>query len=135
MPTFTHGKNAVLKVADSGAVLRDVSAVISKSHLKRSAETAETSALGSTSKSYIGGLKDATISLDGMADATVSGYLDGILGAATTWEFYPSGTASGNIKYSGAAILTDVETGAEIGGVVSLTGTLQVSGDVTRATV
>lgn len=134
MPTFTHGKNAVLKVADTGATMRDVSSVINKANLKRSAETAETSALGSASKSYIAGLKDATISLDGMADATVSGYLDGILGSTTTWEFYPAGTTAGNVKYTGSAILTSLETGAEIGGVVSLAGELQVTGDVTRGT-
>ena len=135
MPTFTHGKNAVLKVADSGATLRDISSVLNKTGLKRSAETAETSALGASSKSYIAGLKDATISLDGMADTTTSGYLDGILGVVTTWEFYPAGTTAGNVKYSGSGILTSLETGAEVGGVVSVTGELQVTGDVTRATV
>lgn len=133
MPTFSHGKSAVLKVADSGAVLRDISNVVNKTGLKRQAETAETSALGSSSKSYIPGLKDATISLDGMADVTTSGYLDGVLGVTTTWEFYPAGTATGSVKYSGSAILTSLETSAEVGGVVSVSGELQVTGDVTRA--
>lgn len=135
MPTFTHGKNAVFKVADSGATLRDVSTAVNKAALKRQVDTAEVSALGNSSKAYIPGLKDATISLDGFADATVSGYMDGILGTTTTWEYYPSGTAAGNIKYSGSGIVTQLETSAEIGGAVTLTGELQVTGDITRVTV
>ena len=135
MPTFTHGKDAVFKAADSGAVLRDLSSVVNSSSLSRSAETAEVTALGNASKAYIPGLKDATISVEGMADVTTSGYLDGVLGAATTWEFYPAGTGAGKVKYSGSAILTSLETSAEVGGAVSVSGEFQVTGDVTRAIV
>lgn len=135
MPTFAHGKSAVFKITDSGATLRDISNVVNSSSLSRSADTAEVTALGNDSKAYIPGLKDATISLEGMADVTTSGYLDGVLGTTTTWEFYPAGTAAGQIKYSGSGILTSLETGAEVGGAVSVSGEIQVTGDVTRATV
>lgn len=135
MPTFTHGKDAVFKADDSGATLRDLSSVINTASLSRSAETAEVTALGDDSKAYIPGLKDATISVEGMADTTTSGYLDGILGAITDWEFYPSGTGNGNVKYSGQAILTSLETGAEVGGAVTVSGEFQVTGDVTRVVV
>jgi hypothetical protein len=135
MPTFSHGRLAVFKVADSGAVMRDISNVVKSGALTRTAETAEVSALGAASKSYIPGLKDGKISVDGMADVTVSGYLDGILGSATTFEYYPSGTATSNVKYSGACILTSLATSADIGGAVSLKGEFQITGDVTRAIV
>jgi hypothetical protein len=134
MPTFAHGKSAVFKIND-GSTLRDISNVVNSSSLSRSAETAEVTALGNNSKAYIPGLKDATISIEGMADVTVSGYLDGILGTSTTWEFYPAGTAAGQVKYSGSGILTSLETSAEVGGAVSVSGEVQVTGDVTRATV
>jgi len=135
MPTFAHGKSAVFKIADSGATLRDISNVVNSSSLSRSAETAEVTALGNSSKAYIPGMKDATISIEGMADVTTSGYLDGILGTTTTWEFYPAGTGAGEVKYSGSGILTSLETSAEVGGAVSVSGEVQVTGDVTRATV
>lgn len=136
MPTFSHGKDAVFKIDDSGATLRDISSVINSTSLSRSAETAEVTAIGgSNSKSYIPGLRDATISVEGMADVTTSGYLDGVLGVVTDFEFYPAGTASGQVKYSGTAILTSLETGAEVGGAVSVSGEFQVTGDVTRTTV
>lgn len=135
MPTFAHGKSAVFKIADSGATLRDISNVVNSSALSRSAETAEVTALGNSSKAYIPGLKDATISIEGMADVTTSGYLDGVLGTTTTWEFYPAGSTAGQVKYAGSGILTSLETSAEVGGAVSISGEVQVTGDVTRTTV
>lgn len=135
MPTFSHGKSAVFKIADSGSTLRDVSSVVNTASLSRSAETAEVTALGNASKAYIPGLKDATISVEGMADVTTSGYFDGVLGATTTWEYYPAGTAVGQVKYSGSGILTSLETSAEVGGAVSISGEVQVTGDVTRTVV
>lgn len=134
MPTFAHGKSAVFKIND-GTTMQDISNVVNSSSLSRSAETAEVTALGNSSKAYIPGLKDATVSLEGMADVTTSGYLDGILGTETTWEFYPAGTSAGEVKYSGSGILTSLETSAEVGGAVSISGEVQVTGDVTRTTV
>ena len=135
MPTFTHGKEAVIKVADSGATLRDLSDVLNTATLSRGVETAETSTLGDDDKTYIPGLRDATISVEGMADTTTSGYFDGILGLTTTFEFYPAGEGAGQVKYSGSCILTSFETGAELGGAVTVSGEFQVTGAVTRATV
>lgn len=135
MPTFSHGKEAVFKVADSGATLRDVSNVLNTATLSREVDTAEVSALGDDDKSYIPGLRDATVSVEGMADVTTSGYFDGILGATTTFEFYPAGTASGQVKYSGSCILTSFETGAELGGAVTVSGEFQITGGITRTVV
>lgn len=137
MPTFTHGKEAVFKIDDSGGTLRDISNVLSSVTLSREADTAEVSALGSDDKSYIIGLRDATISIEGMADVTTSGYLEGIFGQSTAvdFEYYPAGTAVGEVKYSGTAFLTSFESAAELGGAVSVSGEFQVTGGVTRATV
>lgn len=135
MPTFAHGKSAVFNINDASANKRDISNVINSTALSRSAETAEVTALGNASKAYIPGLKDATISLEGMADVTTSGYLDGVLGVATAWEFYPAGDIAGQVKYTGTGILTSLETSAEVGGAVSISGEMQVTGDVTRTTV
>jgi len=135
MPTFSHGKDAVFKITDSGATLRDISTVLSSVSLSREADTAETSALGTTAKTYIPGLTDATISIEGMADVTTSGYLEGILGTSKAFEFYPAGTAVGQVKYSGSAILTSFESAAEIGGAVTVSGEFQVTGAVTRTVI
>lgn len=135
MPAFKHGKDAVLKVADNTAALRDITNVSNSSGLARSCDAAEVTTFGQGDKAYIAGLRDATIPIDGLADTTVDGYLTGILGWGTpvAWELYPMGSATGFPKYSGSAILTRYESRADLGGAVAVSGELQNSGTITRA--
>lgn len=137
---FSHGSAAILKVADSGAILRDLSSYLTSETLARTAEALDTTVQGPsvTSKSYLPGLKDGTIPLEGNFDPTVDGYLSGILAmtALTTFEFYPAGEPIGATKpkYSGSCMLSayDVRTGVD--GLAKITGTLQLSGTISRAT-
>ena len=92
MPTFTHGKNAAFKIDDSGGTLRDISDVLTDVAVSRTADVAEVSSFQTTSKAYVSGLTDSSISISGNYDATVDGYLSGILGAEGSFEFYPIGT-------------------------------------------
>jgi hypothetical protein len=134
MPTFAHGKAAVVKIADSGSTLRDISNVAHVSGLARSVDTAEVTTFGLNDKAYIAGLRDATIPLEGFADPTVDGYLVGILGGTpANYEIYPMGSATGLIKLSGSAILTRYEVRPDVGDVVKITGELQNTGVITRA--
>jgi hypothetical protein len=134
MPTFTHGKNAAFKVDDSGGTLRDISNVLTDVAISRTADVAEVSAFSNSSKAYVAGLKDATITISGSFDATVDGYLSGILGAEGSFEFYPIGTTGGNPKASGEAICTSYDRTPDVGGAVTFTAAFQVSGDVTEGT-
>ena len=135
MPTFTHGKNAAFKIDDSGGTLRDISNVLTDVAVSRSADVAEVSAFSNSSKAYVAGLKDATITISGSFDATVDGYLKGILGASGSFEFYPIGTTGGgNPKASGDAICTSYDRTPDVGGAVSFSASFQVSGDVTEGT-
>ena len=135
MPTFTHGKNAAFKIDDSGGTLRDISNVLTDVAVSRTADVAEVSAFSNSSKAYVAGLKDATITISGSFDATVDGYLSGILGAEGSFEFYPIGTTGGNPKASGEAICTSYDRTPDVGGAVTFTAAFQVSGDVTEGTV
>lgn len=134
MPTFTHGKNAAFKIDDSGGTLRDISNVLTDVSISRTADVAEVSAFSNSSKAYVAGLKDATLTISGSFDATVDGYLSGILGAEGSFEFYPIGTTGGNPKASGEAIMTSYDRTPDIGGAVTFTAAFQVSGDVTEGT-
>ena len=134
MPTFTHGKNAAFKIDDSGGTLRDISDVLTDVSISRTADVAEVSAFTNSSKAYVAGLKDATITISGSFDATVDGYLSGILGVEGSFEFYPIGTTGGNPKASGEAIMTSYDRTPDIGGAVTFTAAFQVSGDVTEGT-
>ena len=134
MPTFTHGKNAAFKIDDSGGTLRDISDVLTDVAVSRTADVAEVSRFGNSSKAYVAGLKDATITISGSFDATVDGYLSGILGVEGSFEFYPIGTTGGNPKASGEAICTSYDRTPDVGGAVTFTAAFQVSGDVTEGT-
>ena len=134
MPTFTHGKNAAFKIDDSGGTLRDISNVLTDVSISRTADVAEVSAFSNSSKAFVAGLKDATLTISGSFDATVDGYLSGILGAEGSFEFYPIGTTGGNPKASGEAIMTSYDRTPDIGGAVTFTAAFQVSGDTTETT-
>lgn len=77
MPTFTHGSAAKLFWH-----LVDVTTFFKSATVDASKDTAETSAFGSTAKSYIGGLQDGTISAEGMFEATATSGEHAALSAA-----------------------------------------------------
>lgn len=133
---FVHGKSAVFKLDDSGGTLRDLSSYLEDVSFPRSIETAETTTFGSSAKSYITGLTDATISISGKFDATADGYLAGVVGNSATlsFEYGPAGSTGGNVKYTGECILTSYEVGATVGDAVTATAELQVTGSITRTT-
>jgi hypothetical protein len=82
MPTFIHGKDTNVLLDEF-----DLSAYFNSVDVSTSTDTAETTAFGSTSKSYIVGLADATLSLSGMFAQDADGSdeeLQAILGSATT---------------------------------------------------
>jgi hypothetical protein len=135
MPTFTHGKSAAFKIDDSGGTLRDISNVLTDVAVSRTADIAEVSAFSNSSKAYVAGLKDATITISGSFDATVDGYLKAIVGASGSFEFFPIGNSSGLPKASGEAICTNYDRNPDVGGAVTFSASFQVSGDVTEATV
>lgn len=133
---FVHGKSAVFKLDDSGGTLRDISAYLDDISFPQPVETAETTTFGASSKTYIVGLKDSTVSLSGKWDSTLDGYVAPALGQAATlsFEYGPAGSTGGNVKYSGEAIITSFDVSAPIGDVVTVSIELQVTGAVTRGT-
>jgi len=134
MPTFTHGKNAVFSIDDSGGTLRDISNTLTDVSVSRTADVAEVSAFSNSSKAFVAGLKDSTITISGSFDTTVDGYLSGIVGSEGSFEFGPIGSTSGNPKASGEAICTGYDRSADVTGAASFTASFQVSGDVTEGT-
>lgn len=132
----SHGSKAKFRVTDAGAVLRDLSAYLTDVGMPRSADTAEVSTLGSTSKSYIPGLKDGTIPLSGPYDPVVDGYLNGLLGHdATAFEYDPQGATIGLFRYSGDCLLTSYEVATPVGGAATFSATFQLTGEVVRAAI
>ena len=133
---FVHGKSSVFKLDNASGSLTDISAFVNNVDFPETADVAETSVLGASNKTYIVGLKDATISLSGLFDATADAIFGAVVGqtATLTFEYSPEGTASGKIKYTGECILTNYAMSSPVGDVVAYSADLQVSGAVTRGT-
>ena len=134
MPTFVHGKSTDFELDDTGGTSRSLANVLPSVDFPETIETAETTAFGATSKSYIVGLRDASISVSGLWDATVDGYIIGTEPATRSFIFGPAGTTSSNVKYTGECILTNYSVSAPVGDVVTFSLDLQVTGNVTRGT-
>ena len=134
MPTFVHGKSTDFELDDTGGTSRSLANVLTSVDFPETIETAETTAFGATSKSYIVGLRDASISVSGLWDATVDGYIIGTEPATRSFIFGPAGSSSSNVKYTGECILTNYSVSAPVGDVVTFSLDLQVTGNVTRGT-
>lgn len=134
---FNHGSKSAFILDDGTGSDRDISGYLSSAGLSRVRDTAETSGLGDTAKEYLYGLQDATIPLEGHWDPTVDNYLNLVYAAATAvpFSYYPAGTASGNIIYSGTCLITSYEITGAVDDRQAISGELQVTGAVTRGTV
>ena len=134
MPTFSTGKAAVFSIDDTGGTARDISDVLNSIDFPETTDTAEVTAFGASSRSYIVSLESATISISGMYDATVDGYLKGgTEPASRTFTFKP-GVSSGDAIYSGECILTSYSLSSPVGDVNTFSADFQVTGTVTRTT-
>ena len=134
MPTFVHGKSTDFELDDTGGTSRSLANVLTSVDFPETIETAETTAFGATSKSYIVGLRDASISVSGLWDATVDGYIIGTEPATRTFIFGPAGSTGGFVKYTGECILTNYSVSSPVGDVVTFSLDLQCTGGVTRTT-
>ena len=76
MPTFSHGKSTIVLVNAT-----DLSSTLRSASRSSSQETADTTAFGSTNKTYITGMGDGTISFEGMFEDSV-GSINDILTAS-----------------------------------------------------
>ena len=116
MPTFRHGKNVnvFLDEFDFSTYFNDVSA-------STSIDTAETSAFGTSAKTYVVGHRDGTVSLGGMFEGTASTgtdeFFDTALGNATKTQVIvaPEGHSNG----AGAIVLIADDTSYEVSSAIA----------------
>jgi hypothetical protein len=118
----------------------NLSSSINSVTLDITADEVETTAFGSTYRTRIGGLKDASVSLDFMQDfaaGSVDALLFPLMGSTVAVKIAPtSGTVSAtNPQYEFVALCTQYQPYAgATGDLATLSVTWPVSGEVTRAT-
>lgn len=137
---FVHGKSAYFAIdTASGGSLGAIDAYLNSVTFPQSFDMAETTTFGSSSKTYLVGLKDSTISASGFFDSTLDGYLQAHLAATDTsisFEFRTSEAAVGvtNPKWTGECFITSYNIDPGVGDAIPISIEFQVTGDVTRAT-
>ena len=128
---FQPGRNGYLSIDGT-----DISSYTDSKSLDRVRDTLETTAFGDTDRAYISGLRGYSISMSGPWDPTGDGVLDGADdGATVAFVFGPEGNTTGDIQYSGSALISNYNISTSVDGRVEWSATFQPTGTVTRATV
>jgi len=127
---FIHGKNAAVLVGSG-----DLTSFLNEAQVSRGQDMAETSAFGSSAKTYIVGMQDGTFNASGMFDgdeAAIDARLAALIGveAASVVTFAPEGLAVGKRGLSCAARQTSYEVSAPVSEVVAVSVDVQAEGGV-----
>ena len=98
-------------------------------------DTVEDSSMGDSSKSYLASIKDFSGSVDVLYDeADTNGQVALAVGSSVTLNFAPEGSASGDVKLTGTAIVTGKSITSSFDGLVESTITVQGTGGLTTTT-
>ena len=118
----------------------DFSASLNSAELAQEADDLETTAFGSSWRTRIGGLKQASLTLNFMQDfaaGSVDATLNPLLGSIATVVIKPTSSSVGttNPSYTMTCLVTQYSPFASsVGDIATLSVTWPVSGSVVRAT-
>jgi hypothetical protein len=131
---FVNGKNAKFTINSV-----DLSAFMTSVKVDRKADSHDVTTFGSNSHKYAAGLKDASITLEGVYDDGTTGpgaTLRAMVGgAAQAFEYDPEGDTTGNPTVTGNVLVLDYAESVPVADMISWTADLQVTGDLTDGTV
>ena len=128
MPTHAGSEGTVRVGANAIAEIRSYS-------LEESGDTIDDSTMGDVSRTYLAGLRTFTGTIDVLWDETnTTGQLALTVGATVTLNVYPEGATTGDIYYTGSAIVTGRSISASYDGLVEMSISVQGTGALTQAT-
>lgn len=123
------GKDGIIKVGAAAV------GEVTNFSIEETAETLECTAMGDTYREYVVSFKNWTASVDVHWDPDDAGQTAFAVGTSITLNVYPEGDASGDVEYTGAAIVTGVSKTASFDGLVEASITVQGSGALTTGAV
>lgn len=136
--SFSHGKDAVFSLDDSGGTLRNIKIYLnSVSGLPGARNLSEVTAFGDGGTKSIPGLANVSFSIAGHFDATAATGVFTVLNglrtatATATFEYGPEGSTTGKVKISGECWLTELAVDASVTDRVPIAASFQVDGTVT----
>jgi len=128
MPTFSHGKDAVVLLDNT-----NLSTTLSDVSVSLTSDVAETSTFSTSSKTYIAGLKDGTATASGYFETSSpdsdAEFLAQLASTGSAFSIAPTGYTRGNPATLGKVIETSYDRSADVGGVVSIAVAFQFSDD------
>jgi hypothetical protein len=86
--------------------------------LTHSSDVVEDSVLGDTYRTRLASMKTFSVSGDLYWDETDAGQLLITIGSSVTLNLYPEGASTGDVYYSGAAIVTQFNVSASFDGII-----------------
>lgn len=131
MATHTGSEGTVKVGSNAIAEIRSFS-------IEETADTLEDTSMGDTARTYKSSLTTFTGSVDVFWDDSINGATgqgELTIGAEVTLNLYPEGDASGDIFYSGLAIVTGRSISSSFDGLVEASITVQGTGALTQAAV
>ena len=129
MATHTGSEGTIKSGANAIAEIRSY-------NISETGDTIEDSSMGDSARTYKAGLKTFTASVECFwdeTDTTGQGSFD--VGSTVTLNVYPEGTTSGDVYYTGSAIVTAKNITASFDGMVEASFTLQGTGALSETTV
>lgn len=127
-----HGKSLQISVAT-----HDISPYCTEVDLERDNDTHDTTTYGQTGHTFIAGLTNGKMTINGLWDktASVGSYtvFKALIGvsAPSAFIYGPEGPTSGNVKITGTAVLESYSETAPVADLVKFTAVMQISGALT----
>ncbi|MCP3654347.1 MAG: hypothetical protein GY766_05545 [Herbaspirillum sp.] len=129
MATHTGSEGTVKVGSNAIAEIRSFS-------IEESADTLEDTSMGDTARTYKSSLTTFTGSVDVLwdeTDSTGQGALT--IGAEVTLNLYPEGDTTGDVYYTGTAIVTGRTINSSYDGLIEMSISVQGSGALSETTV
>ena len=131
---FSHGSLATLEIdPDRGSAYTDVSEYLNEAGLEVDIDTAETTTLGNTAKTYIPGLEDGTFELSGLYEPTIDALLDSCKRVIVTFRYRPAGAGTGLPEFTGEAVLSSYGIETTVEDAATIEAEFQVTDAITRS--
>jgi hypothetical protein len=127
---WQHGTNGAV------STLTDFSAKTISVEASFEAEQVESTTFGDSYREYEQSFKNGTIEAEYKYDTTIFGQLSAIYNGGDTVDFQlsPTGTASGAVKITGEMFITELGMPVEIGELLQMSVSFQVTGAVVFST-
>lgn len=134
MPTFVAGYNGYF-AHGTAASETDFSAITESVDFERVVAMLETTSFGSSSKTRIPGLKDATLKATMRWDQTLVGTLNTNFGATSKQALVgPQGSTAGQVKYTVPSVISKIGEKYSVGGLDLVDVEFSPTGAVTVGT-